>query len=168
MSATSSPAADAERMLKFEVARAVYAVPIAEVHEVAEAGCIRCVPTLDPNLVGVMNWHGDALPVVSAALLFDGSEFEGDPEIEEGDAPEESGTGLDAEHVLVVSGRDDEPARLGIPIDRIIGLVDGPRRPRGGESLVVDRQEVDGRVVNVLDPQRLVARAMEVIATEVC
>jgi hypothetical protein len=65
--------------------------------------------------------------------------------------------------VLVVSRRDDEPAQLGLPIDRVIGLVDGSRRHRGGGRLIVERRPVEGRVVSVLDPRRLVERAMEVI-----
>ena len=64
------PGQDIERLLTFEVANAVYALPIAEVHEVAEANRICCVPTLSRDRVGVMNWHGDALPVVSSRLLF--------------------------------------------------------------------------------------------------
>jgi len=160
------PPADAERLLTFEVAGAVYALPIAEVHEVAEASRLCCVPTLSRDQVGVMNWHGDALPVVAAELLFDGSEIPpGGPEEEPQEAgdPVEGAGGLSTPHVLVVSGRDDEAAQLGLPIDRVIGLVDGPRRRRGGGRLIVERRPVEGRVVSVLDPRRLVERATEVI-----
>lgn len=171
-------AADTERLLTFEVAGAVYALPIAEVHEVAETDRICCVPTIPQDLVGVMNWHGDALPVVAASLLFDGLEIEdlaapdpcdddGDTETRERAQPTPVSAGLASAHVLVVSGRDDEPARLGLPIDRVLGLVDGLRRRREGRRLVVERRPVDGRVVNVLDPRRLVLRATEVIARRV-
>ena len=181
MSAAPIPAADAERLLTFEVESAVYALPIAEVHEVAEARRICCVPTIARNLVGIMNWHGDALPVVSAPVVLEvasqdlaelaaeGSEDgeEQSPVCEEAPEPQpvasESGSRLTGDHVLVVSARDDEPAQLGLPIDRVIGLVDGPRRRRGGVRLVVERRSVDGRVVSVLDPRRLVTRASEVI-----
>jgi hypothetical protein len=71
-----------------------------------------------------------------------------------------------ASHVLVLSARDDEPARLGLPIDRVLGLVDGPRKRRGGNLIIVERRPLDGRVVNVLDPCRLVARATEVIGQQ--
>lgn len=164
---------DAERLLTFEVEGGVYALPIAEVHEVAEAQRIRCVPTISRDRVGVMNWHGDALPVVSAPLLLEACEpeLEDDPSAEalpEGEAaPAEASPeprdGLGGPHLLVVSSRDDEPAQLGLPIDRVIGLVDGPRRRRGGRRLVVERRSVEGRVVSVLDPRRLVERATEVI-----
>ena len=168
---TSSPAGDSERFLTFEVESSVYALPIAEVHEVAQATRICCVPTISRELVGVMNWHGDALPVVSTPLLLDGCEdipcAEGDVgEAEDCDIQDEpAGTVsvLGGAHVLVVSSRDDEQAQLGLPIDRVIGLVDGPRRRRGGGRLVVERRPVEGRVVSVLDPRRLVARATELI-----
>ena len=74
--------------------------------------------------------------------------------------------GLVGAPVLIVSARDDEPAQLGLPIDRVIGLIDG-EPGRGGGQLVVERRPVEGRVVNVLDPRRLVTRAHEVIESEV-
>jgi chemotaxis signal transduction protein len=170
------PAADAERFLTFEVESAVYALPIAEVHEVAEVKQICCVPTIGRDLVGVMNWHGDALPVVSTPVLLQGpDEVEPgeDEALEEREESEVEGAvqaeaetpsrTLAGQHVLVVSSRDDEPAQLGLPIDRVIGLVDGPRRRRGGGRLVVERRPVEGRVVSVLDPRRLVELATQVI-----
>jgi chemotaxis signal transduction protein len=181
VSAAAVPASDAERFLTFEVAATIYALPIAEVHEVVEVRRICCVPTIPRSNVGVMNWHGDALPVVAAKLLLE----PGDPEDaelaeEEIDAeamPErvEGEFGADAVmtssdgggHVLIVSSNDDEPARLALPVDRVLGLVDGPRRRRGGGGLIVERRPVDGRVVNVLDPRRLVVRAIEVIGRHV-
>ncbi len=164
--------ADAERLLTFEVASAVYALPIAEVHEVAEVQRICCVPTISRDLVGVMNWHGDALPVVSTLMLLqDADADDRGPDADEAAASDSedgatevgSGSRLARHHVLVVSARDDEPAQLGLPIDRVIGLVDGARRRRGGGRLVVERRPVEGRVVSVLDPRRLVERAKQVI-----
>jgi chemotaxis signal transduction protein len=172
------PALDAERLLTFEVQASVYALPIAEVHEVAETNRICCVPTIGRDVIGVMNWHGDALPVVAAPLLLEGADLEAAEAEEEGEAvqgevpvaadpedgePDEAPRGLAESHVLVVSSRDDEPAQLGLPIDRVIGLVDGPRRRRGGGRLIVERRPVEGRVVSVLDPHRLIERATEVI-----
>lgn len=165
MSTPPIPAADAERLLTFEVRAAVYALPIAEVHEVAEAQRICCVPTIARDQVGIMNWHGDALPVVSAPLLLEVCDDESPPEEPPAGLAEDrlERRVLEGQHVLVVSARDDEAARLGMPIDRVIGLVDGPRWRRGGGRLVVERRSVEGRVVSVLDPRRLVARAAEVI-----
>jgi len=149
------PSADTERLLTFEYAQAMYALPIAEVHEVAEAKRICCVPTIPFEQVGVMNWHGEALPVVAVGLLLER-------------APEAAAHGAaPANHVLVVSGRGDEPARLGLPVDRVLGLIDGPSRHRSGEDLVVERRPLEGRVVHVLCPRVLVARAAEVIGRQV-
>jgi chemotaxis signal transduction protein len=179
VSAPILPAADVERLLTFEVRSAVYALPIAEVHEVAEVKQICCVPTIGRDLVGVMNWHGDALPVVSTPILLEGEDVvelesrEEDEALAEGEesdverlAPAEAPSShrtRAGQQVLVVSARDTELAQLGLPIDRVIGLVDGPRRSRGGGRLVVERRPVEGRVVSVLDPHRLVERAIQVI-----
>ena len=92
---------------------------------------------------------------------------EADSGVEDADEPSEAREPRKAAasaHVLVVSSRDDEPAQLGLPIDRVIGLVDGPRTRRGGRRLIVERRPVEGRVVSVLDPVRLVERATEIIA----
>lgn len=168
---SNAPQGDTERLLTFEFAQAMYALPIAEVHEVAEAKRICCVPTIPVAEVGVMNWHGEALPVVSAGLLLgvepleNETEEDADPaalETEEETMPR----AVRATHVLVVSGRDDEPARLGLPIDRVLGIVDGPRLRRGSQHVVVERRPIEGRIVNVLCPRSLVACATEVIGRQ--
>jgi chemotaxis signal transduction protein len=148
-------------MLTFEVAGAVYGLPIDSVLEVAEASGITCVPSLPGAFGGVMNWHGDALPIVASRLLL----------VEAGrghDSAPVSGEAADErisvrEHVLVVSDRRDDSARMGIPIDRVLGLVDGVTVRGRPQGLVVERRPVDGRVVSVLDPRRLVERAEQVI-----
>lgn len=168
---TAQPAEDAERFLTFEAESSVYALPIAEIHEVAEATQICCVPTISPLLVGVMNWNGDALPVVSTPLLLANAEEVSEPDGEADDdaavsrdeKASETRRGLGRTHVLVVSSRDDEAAQLGLPIDRVMGLVDGPRHSRSGAELVVETRLLEGCSVNVLNPRRLVERATEVI-----
>lgn len=139
----------AERLLTFEVGGSVYALPIEGVLEVAERGRITCVPTLPQKCGGVMNWHGDALPVVYPEHVL------------ECETTGEEGGG---EHLLVVSERGGASARLGLPIDKVVGLVEcGGHQgaPQGG--LIVERRPVEGRVVNVLDPRALLARARQVI-----
>ena len=137
----------------------MFALPIASVHEVAEIESVCCVPTIPKSVVGVMNWHGDALPLVATCVLLEcGESTDGDKRSVADD--------LVGVPVLIVSARDDQPAQLGLPIDRVIGLIDGEQR-RGGGQLVVERRPVEGRVVNVLDPRRLVTRAHEVIESEV-
>jgi len=137
--------------MTFQAGDTAYALPIAQIREVAEAGRISCVPTLPRSCGGVMNWHGDALPIVAPELL-----------LGDGAAPSEQPL-LSAELVLVISDKPEESARLGLPIERVLGLVDGRIPASGGSDLVVDRRPIEGRVVSVLDPGRLVARAREVI-----
>jgi chemotaxis signal transduction protein len=170
VSAPTIAASDIERLLTFEVSEVLYALPIAEVHEVVEVRKICCVPTIPRPCVGIMNWNGDALPVVAAQLLLEPASRDERDGSEEIDVDQPTGlwgldgeSGADARHVLIVSGRDDEPARLALPIDHVLGLVDGPRRRRGGRRLIVERRPLEGRVVNVLDPRRLVEGAAEVI-----
>jgi chemotaxis signal transduction protein len=149
-----------DRLLTFEVSGTVYALPISGVLEVAEVGRICCVPTVPIRCGGVVNWHGDALPIVWPSLLF------GEAECQKPEDPAEETAADSGQQVLVVSDRPDDRGRMGLPIDRVLGLVDGPARIRPGSELVVERRPVDGRVVSVLDPRRLVGRAIEVIERE--
>lgn len=136
-----------ERLLTFEVGGDFYAMPIAGVLEVAEAGRLTCIPTLPTRIGGVINHHGDALPVINCASLFDVNEAElSEPDI-----------------ILVIGGGRGETAQLGIPIDRVLGLVDGAAAAMPGAKAVAERRSIQGRVASVLDPERLVSQARNVI-----
>jgi hypothetical protein len=108
------------------------------------------VPTLPPSVGGVMNHHGDALPVVHRDVLFEGL-----------------GALEPPEHVLVLQPGGEEGAELGVPVDRILGLVDGSGGAARGVDAVFERRPIEGRVVSVLDTRRLVQRAVEVIGRSV-
>ena len=136
-----------ERLLTFEVAGDLFALPIGGVLEVAEVGPMNCIPTLPTRIGGVMNYHGDALPVVRCSSLF---------EIDESRLPDPS-------NVLVVTDRSSDVARLGIPVDRVLGLVDGTASETMEAEPAVEHRLINGRVANVLDPQQLVAHARKVI-----
>ena len=145
-----------ERLLTFEIAGHVYALPIDGILEVAEGCEPSVVPTLSAALAGVMNWHGETLPVVAGQALVEATsprkgELEG---------------ALESEHVLVLSDRRDEVPRLGLPVDAVLGLVHavGPSRSESGSDVVIERCSIEGRVLSVLDPQRLIERAREMIA----
>jgi len=140
-----------ERLLTFEVGRSLYALPIAGVIEVAEVGHLACIPSLPVHIGGVVNHRGDALPVLRRASLLD---------VDEAALPEPA-------HVLVVTDRATGGARLGLPVDRIVGLVDGAAAVARGGHPVAERRPIAGRVANVLDPKQLVARAQEVIERSV-
>jgi purine-binding chemotaxis protein CheW len=136
-----------ERLLTFEVAGEFYALPIGGVLEVAEVGPMTCIPTLPTRIGRVMNYHGDALPVVSCCSLF---------EIDESRLSGPS-------NVLVLTDRNSDVARLGIPVDRVLGLVDGAAAESKGAEPIAERRSIQGRMANVIDPPCLVAYAREVI-----
>ncbi len=156
MSEQASAAHSDERLLTFEVGATMYALPIEAVHEVAEAQQVSCVPGLPTAQAGVMNWSGEALPIVANHLLL--------AIAEQADAAAEQPESIVDEHVLVVAERADAPARLGLPVDKVVGLVDGGRRVARGQRLVQERRPIEGRVVHVLDPRELVARAGRIVA----
>ena len=136
-----------ERLLTFEVGGSLYALPIANVIEVAEVEELACIPMLSAATGGVVNLPGDALPVIRRSQLF---------------GVDEAGLPAPA-HLLVVAGRPDQVARLGVPVDRIAGLVDGSGAASGSGELVAERRPLGGRVVGIVDPRVLVARAREAI-----
>ena len=123
-----------DRLLTFEVAGDFYAMPIAGVLEVAEMGRLTCIPTLPTRIGGgVINHHGDALPVINCASLFDVNEAAlGEPEHHPRDR--RPGTG--------------EAAQLGIPVDRVLGSGRWCRGSRGmpGAKAVAERRSIQGRV----------------------
>ncbi len=146
MSAATAQSA-VERLLTFEVAGSLFALPIAGVLEVVEGSDSACVPTVPGDVARVMNYRGDALPVVRRERILD---VDGDS----------SGA---QEHVLVVTDRSSAIPRLGIGVDRVLGLVDAAPAKGHGPSVVAERRPIDGRVASILDPTRVVARAREVI-----
>ena len=69
------------RLLSFEAAGGLFALPIAEILEVSEATAIASIPTLERSRGGVMNHRGDALPVVSLRLLLGSDVLLDDPAV---------------------------------------------------------------------------------------
>ncbi|MEE8475718.1 MAG: chemotaxis protein CheW [Myxococcota bacterium] len=148
MSELATARENERRLLSFEVGGARFALPISGVIEVAKVDFIACIPTLPVEIGGVINHRGDVLPVLRHGSLLD---------VDRADSS-------DPTHVLVVS---DPPTtsgtRLGLLVDRVLGLVDGDPAVGTGTGPVAERRPIDGRVSGVIDPQRLVARAREVI-----
>lgn len=147
MSAASPVHGIEERLLTFEIGGSVHALPIACVIEVTAVQPLSCIPTLPPNTAVVMNHHGDALPVLRRSAFF---------EVEEQSLPAPG-------HVLVITPRPTGGARLGLPVDRIVGLVEGAGAVARTTDPVAERRSIDGRVVSILDPERLASVAQEVI-----
>ncbi len=148
---SEAPTPVGSRLLTFEVGGTLYGLPIAAVAEVTEVGRIAAVPTLPPSVGGVMNHHGDALPVVERAAL-----------LPVGERPLPV-----PQHLLVLADSPDDASRYGLPVDCIRGLVDGAPATALGEGPVAERRPVEGRLLSVLDPRRLLARAVEVIERSV-
>jgi chemotaxis signal transduction protein len=140
-----------ERLLTFELAGALYALPIDGVLEVAEIGRVTCIPTLPIQIGGVINYHGDALPVVRCSSLF----------------PVDESALCDPGNVLVITDRAGDAARLGLPVDRVLGLVDGQAATALPVGELCERRSIRGRVASVIDPKRLVAQARDVIESSV-
>ena len=138
--------AEERRLVLFEVGAGAYALQISDVIEVTEWSPLAGIPTLPSNVAGVINHHGDALPIVARDVLLE--ETIGDAR---------------AEHVLVLGVAGAEAGRLGVPVDRVLGLVDVPAGPPAGTGLVVERRPLRGRIVAVLDAARLLERAGRVI-----
>ena len=132
----------AERLLAFELAGALYALPITDVAEVTEAGPLAAVPMLPLALGGVVNHHGDALLVLHGPTLLERAPGAARPT-----------------HLLVLARDPDDPARFGLPVDRIHGLVDGPAASARGVSPIAQLRPSGGRLLHVLDPRRLQERA---------
>jgi chemotaxis signal transduction protein len=140
------PRQTGDRVLTFEVGRALYALPLESVLEVVAPGRLVCVPMLPSELGGVMNHHGDALPVLSRATLFGVAEREL----------------LPARHILVIADGAGGAAAFGAPVDRVLGLTE----LGAGEADDPDDgpPSLDGREVAILDGAGLWKRAEEALA----
>ena len=139
-------AAGERRLVLFEVGGGAYALPIADVIEVTEWSQLAAIPMLSAAVAGVINHHGDALPIVARDALL-----------------EEATTETRPEHVLVLGVSGGQSGRLGVPVDRVLGLVDVPGGAPVSDGLVVERRPLRGRIVAVLDAARLLERAERVI-----
>jgi chemotaxis signal transduction protein len=140
-----------DRLLVFEVGGTLYALPIGDIAEVTEVGRIASVPTLHAAVGGVMNHHGDALPILHREALFDvGGEALPEPQ-----------------NLLILGQSPDDADRLGLPVDSVFGLVEGAGGTAHGADAVVERRPIGGRLVNVLDPHRLLVQAVQVIEESV-
>ena len=137
-----------ERLLSFEIQGQLFAMPISDVLEVADMSDRSCVPSVPRTLACVVNYRGDALPVVRREHLL---------EIQ----PESDDTS--AEHILVLTDSRTNTACLGLDVDRVLGFIDGPGAKARGSNPVAERRPEQGRVAHILDPARLIERARNVI-----
>ena len=122
-------------------------LPITVVAEVSEVGRLAAVPTVPTAVAGVMNHHGDALPVVERAAL-----FEVDGGAAAASARARAGRGPRGSRALRPAGRSPWRASW-----------TGPVGARSETTRWWNAVRVDGRILSVLDPARLRAKAHEMI-----
>jgi len=139
-----------DRLLSFEIQGQLFAMPIAGVLEVADMHTHSCIPSLPRSVASVVNYRGDALPVVRREHLLDL-------------APAREGDNGKPEHILVLTDSRTDTARLGLDVDRVLGFIDGPGANARGSDPVAERRPEQGRVAHILDPACLIERARNVI-----
>jgi purine-binding chemotaxis protein CheW len=127
-------------VIVFAIGAARYAVELRWVREVVTLGFVTAVPTAPPALGGVCNLHGTILPVLDVAALLDQPP---------GPAPRQGDGALVLEADGMLCGlRVDQ-------VDHVASLVE-----TGGA--VVDAA---GRPLTLLEPQRLLRRALEIVGS---
>ena len=127
-------------VIVFAVGAARYAIELRWVREVVTLGFVTSVPTAPPVVGGVCNLHGTILPVLDVAALLDQAA---------GPAPRQGDGALVIEGDGVLCGlRVDQ-------VDHVASLFED-----GGA--VVDSA---GRPLTLLEPQRLLRRAMELVGS---
>jgi chemotaxis signal transduction protein len=128
-------------VIVFSIGTIRYAVELRWVREVVTLGFVTDVPTAPPVLGGVCNLHGAILPVLDVSVLLG---------LSPGPAPRQ-GDGalvLEAEGVVCALRVDQ--------VDHVASLHET-------DNAVVD---AGGRPLMLLDPVRLVRRAVELVAAE--
>ena len=129
-------------VIVFAIGAARYAVELRWVREVVTLGFVTSVPTAPPVVGGVCNLHGMILPVLDVGALLD---------LPPGPAPRQGDGALVLEADGLVCGlRVDQ-------VDHVASLLE-----TGGA--VVDAA---GRPLTLLDPQRLLRRAQELVGSAV-
>jgi chemotaxis signal transduction protein len=127
-------------VIVFAVGAARYAVELRWVREVVTLGFVTSVPTAPPAVGGVCNLHGTILPVLDVGALVD------EPP---GPAPRQGDGAIVIEADGMLCGlRVDQ-------VDHVASLLED-----GGA--VVD---ATGRPLTLLDPQRLLRRALELVGS---
>ncbi len=138
-------------VIVFAVGSARYAVELRWVREVVTLGFVTAVPTAPPALGGVCNLHGAILPVLDLMSLLDQP---AGPPPRQGDGAlvlESEGTVCalrvdQIDHVATLPTAEQGPAASIPGVDPGSGVVDAAGRP-----------------LVLLDPQRLVRRAVELV-----
>ena len=130
--------AELRNVIVFAIGSARYAIELRWVREVVTLGFVTAVPTAPGALGGVCNLHGSILPVLDVAALID----------QPAGPPARQGDGalvIEAESVVCALRVDQ--------VDHVATLSEN-------DGTVVD---ATGRPLVLLDPTRLVRRAIELV-----
>ena len=130
--------AELRNVIVFAIGAARYALELRWVREVVSLGFVTNVPTAPPALGGVCNLHGSILPVIDLGALLGGPSG---PPARQGDG------------ALVVETEGVMCALRVDQVEHVASLYD-----TGGEVL-----DTTGRSLTLLDPGRLVRRAVELV-----
>jgi chemotaxis signal transduction protein len=138
-------------VIVFAVGSARYAVELRWIREVVTLGFVTAVPTAPPALGGVCNLHGAILPVLDLMPLLD----------QPPGPPPRQGDGA-----LVLESEGTVCALRVDQIDHVASLPTAGHSPsvstsgsEAGGSVI----DTSGRSLVLLDPQRLVRRAVELV-----
>jgi chemotaxis protein histidine kinase CheA len=129
-------------VIVFAIGAARYAVELRWVREVVTLGFVTAVPTAPPALGGVCNLHGTILPVLDVAALLD---LPAGPPARQGDG------------ALVIEA---DGIVCGLRVDQVDHVATLPGLGDGTSGAVVD---TTGRPLTLLEPQRLLRRAAELV-----
>lgn len=133
--------AELRNVIVFAVGATRCAIELRWVREVVTLGFVTAVPTAPPVLGGLCNLHGTILPVLDVAALLD---LPPGPPPRQGDGA----LVLEAESTLCALRVDQ--------VDHVASLVET-------HGMVVD---AIGRPLTLLDPVKMVRRALELITVE--
>jgi chemotaxis-related protein WspB len=133
--------AELRNVVVFTVGAVRYAVELRWVREVVTLGFVTTVPTAPPALSGVCNLHGAILPVLDVGLLQGGA---AGPAARQGDG------------ALVVEADGHACALRVDQVEHVASLHES-------DGMVIDSS---GRTLALLDPARLIRRAMELVTAE--
>jgi chemotaxis signal transduction protein len=170
--------AELRNVIVFALGSARYAIELRWVREVVTLGFVTAVPTAPPAVGGVCNLHGTILAVLDVAALLD---LPAGPPPRQGDgALVLEAEGLvcalrvdQVDHVasLPAAERSSSASTSGPAAQRSSSAsTSGPATERSSSaSLSSDGAVVDatGRPLTLLDPQRLVRRALEVVTASI-
>ena len=135
-------------VIVFAIGAARYAVELRWVREVVTLGFVTAVPSAPAALGGVCNLHGTILPVLDVAALLD----------QPPGPPARQGDGA-----LVIEA---EGVVCGLRVDQVDHVATLPERDSDGSELGGAVVDAAGRPLTLLDPQRLVRRALDLVNSE--